>query len=50
MTTFLFFAEMLVNTPKPSKTTDALYKGILKNSKSWYYTKWGDVSNNGLPV
>lgn len=47
MTTFLFFAEMLVKTPKPNKATDSLYKGMLKNAKCWYYVKWGEVTDCG---
>jgi len=43
MTTFLFFAELLVNTPKANKATDDLYYGIVDNSKQWYYTKWGEI-------
>ena len=43
MTTLLFFAELLVNTPKPNKATDDLYNGIVETSKNWYYTKWGEI-------
>ena len=43
MTTFLFFAELLVTTIKPNKATKKLYKGVVKNSKSWYYVKWGEI-------
>ena len=49
MTTFLFFAELLVNhtLPKPNKATESLYKGMLKNSKSWYYIRWDEVERHG---
>ena len=45
MTTFLFFAELMINTVKPNKATDALYDGIVENSEQWYYTKWDKVEN-----
>ena len=40
MTTFLFFAELLINTPKPNEATDSLYNGIRQNTKQWYYIAW----------
>ena len=43
MTTFLFFAELLIITMKPNKATDALYDGLVETSKNWYYTKWGEI-------
>ncbi len=43
MTTFLFFAELLVHTLNPNESTNDLYEGICENSKQWYFTKWEEV-------
>ncbi len=45
MTTFLFFAELLVNTPNANEASDKLYDGIVEESKQWYYEKWGEIEN-----
>lgn len=46
MTTFLFFAELLTDTVNPNEATDNLYDGLVEESKTWYYVKWGEINEN----
>jgi hypothetical protein len=40
MTTFVFFAELIIITTKPNEATTSLYEGLVETSEPWFYAKW----------